>query len=247
METVYFLAFTKVRAVLQNRELRFNLRILLCSLLCPVPQHYFLFKECYPVPLPAAAWYGVLGHILQPSTPTCGNGRLDRGIQTCLQNKPKEVVLLFCFRPPYIRSPAYPSQSGAGGRPMFSSQHPNYGNSQAPMMHQPDQYGQVATYPDSLRDLGVFFKLLMNVPPGCKSNTQNKTVKDLKGNPSPRGLSCCLFLFVSGFLFVLLFCFSVFLMVLYCGSSVAACMLTPRPIVSAWLSACLLSFVPERE
>ncbi|XP_029799976.1 AT-rich interactive domain-containing protein 1B isoform X3 [Suricata suricatta] len=45
-------------------------------------------------------------------------------------------------RPPYIRSPAYPSQSGAGGRPMFSSQHPNYGNSQAPMMHQPDQYGQ---------------------------------------------------------------------------------------------------------
>ncbi|XP_044145033.1 AT-rich interactive domain-containing protein 1B isoform X7 [Bufo gargarizans] len=45
-------------------------------------------------------------------------------------------------RPPYIRSPAYPSQSGAGGRPMFSSQHPNYGNSQVPMMHQPDQYGQ---------------------------------------------------------------------------------------------------------
>ncbi|XP_047275109.1 AT-rich interactive domain-containing protein 1B isoform X28 [Homo sapiens] len=45
-------------------------------------------------------------------------------------------------RPPYIRSPAYPSQSGAGGRPMFSSQHPNYGNSQAPMVHQPDQYGQ---------------------------------------------------------------------------------------------------------
>nr|XP_012307130.1 AT-rich interactive domain-containing protein 1B isoform X3 [Aotus nancymaae] len=45
-------------------------------------------------------------------------------------------------RPPYIRSPAYPSQSGAGGRPMFSSQHPNYGNSQAPMAHQPDQYGQ---------------------------------------------------------------------------------------------------------
>ncbi|KAK2114582.1 hypothetical protein P7K49_008848 [Saguinus oedipus] len=24
---------------------------------------------------------------------------------------------------------------------MFSSQHPNYGNSQAPMAHQPDQYG----------------------------------------------------------------------------------------------------------
>ncbi|XP_066452177.1 AT-rich interactive domain-containing protein 1B isoform X12 [Eleutherodactylus coqui] len=45
-------------------------------------------------------------------------------------------------RPPYIRSPAYPSQSGAGGRPMFSSQHPNYGNSQVPLMHQPDQYGQ---------------------------------------------------------------------------------------------------------
>ncbi|XP_070589876.1 AT-rich interactive domain-containing protein 1B isoform X5 [Erythrolamprus reginae] len=45
-------------------------------------------------------------------------------------------------RPPYIRSPAYPSQSGAGGRPMFSSQHPNYGNAQGPMMHQPDQYGQ---------------------------------------------------------------------------------------------------------
>ncbi|XP_056423049.1 AT-rich interactive domain-containing protein 1B isoform X10 [Hyla sarda] len=45
-------------------------------------------------------------------------------------------------RPPYIRSPSYPSQSGAGGRPMFSSQHPNYGNSQVPMMHQPDQYGQ---------------------------------------------------------------------------------------------------------
>ncbi|XP_044278152.1 AT-rich interactive domain-containing protein 1B isoform X6 [Varanus komodoensis] len=45
-------------------------------------------------------------------------------------------------RPPYIRSPAYPSQSGAGGRPMFSSQHPNYGNAQAPMIHQPDQYGQ---------------------------------------------------------------------------------------------------------
>ncbi|XP_075780625.1 AT-rich interactive domain-containing protein 1B isoform X11 [Pelodiscus sinensis] len=45
-------------------------------------------------------------------------------------------------RPPYIRSPAYPSQSGAGGRPMFSSQHPNYGSAQAPMMHQPDQYGQ---------------------------------------------------------------------------------------------------------
>ncbi|XP_066472056.1 AT-rich interactive domain-containing protein 1B isoform X3 [Tiliqua scincoides] len=45
-------------------------------------------------------------------------------------------------RPPYIRSPAYPSQSGAGGRPMFSSQHPNYGNAQVPMMHQPDQYGQ---------------------------------------------------------------------------------------------------------
>ncbi|XP_075059484.1 AT-rich interactive domain-containing protein 1B isoform X2 [Mixophyes fleayi] len=45
-------------------------------------------------------------------------------------------------RPPYIRSPAYPSQSGAGGRPLFSSQHPNYGNTQVPMMHQPDQYGQ---------------------------------------------------------------------------------------------------------
>ncbi|XP_048661877.1 AT-rich interactive domain-containing protein 1B isoform X6 [Marmota marmota marmota] len=45
-------------------------------------------------------------------------------------------------RPPHIRSPAYPSQSGAGGRPMFSSQHPNYGSSQAPMMHQADQYGQ---------------------------------------------------------------------------------------------------------
>ncbi|XP_018118573.1 AT-rich interactive domain-containing protein 1B isoform X3 [Xenopus laevis] len=45
-------------------------------------------------------------------------------------------------RPPYIRSPAYPSQSGAGGRPMFSSQHPNYGNTQVSMMHQTDQYGQ---------------------------------------------------------------------------------------------------------
>lgn len=58
-----------------------------------------------------------------------------------VQYKSKEAVLLFCFRPPYIRSPAYPSQSGAGGRPMFSSQHPNYGNAQVPMMHQPDQYG----------------------------------------------------------------------------------------------------------
>ncbi|XP_041420391.1 AT-rich interactive domain-containing protein 1B isoform X7 [Xenopus laevis] len=45
-------------------------------------------------------------------------------------------------RPPYIRSPTYPSQSGAGGRPMFSSQHPSYGNAQVSMMHQTDQYGQ---------------------------------------------------------------------------------------------------------
>ncbi|XP_073441849.1 AT-rich interactive domain-containing protein 1B isoform X9 [Dendrobates tinctorius] len=45
-------------------------------------------------------------------------------------------------RPPYIRSPVYLSQPVAAGRPMFSSQHPNYGNSQIPMMHQPDQYGQ---------------------------------------------------------------------------------------------------------
>lgn len=141
METVYFSAFTKVTAVLQNHELRFNLRILLCSLLCPVPQHYFLFKGRYPVPLPGSC---VVRSIRTHSVALHAyvwkrqNGQ---GVQTCLQNKSKEAVLLFCFRPPYIRSPAYPSQSGAGGRPMFSSQHPNYGNSQAPMMHQPDQYG----------------------------------------------------------------------------------------------------------
>ncbi|XP_067900890.1 AT-rich interactive domain-containing protein 1B isoform X4 [Heterodontus francisci] len=46
-------------------------------------------------------------------------------------------------RPPYIRSPGYPSQTGPGGRPVFPPQHPNYGNTQAPMMYQPDQYGQV--------------------------------------------------------------------------------------------------------
>ncbi|XP_060061238.1 AT-rich interactive domain-containing protein 1B isoform X3 [Erinaceus europaeus] len=45
-------------------------------------------------------------------------------------------------RPPYVRLPAYPSQPGAGGRPLFPSQHPNYGNSQASLVHQPDQYGQ---------------------------------------------------------------------------------------------------------
>ncbi|XP_043919436.1 AT-rich interactive domain-containing protein 1B isoform X2 [Protopterus annectens] len=45
-------------------------------------------------------------------------------------------------RPSYVRSPAHPSQSGPGVRHMFPSQHPNYGNAQAPMMHQPDQYGQ---------------------------------------------------------------------------------------------------------
>uniref|UniRef100_UPI00398E7061 AT-rich interactive domain-containing protein 1B isoform X4 n=1 Tax=Pristiophorus japonicus TaxID=55135 RepID=UPI00398E7061 len=45
-------------------------------------------------------------------------------------------------RPPYIRSPGYPSQTGPGGRPVFPPQHPNYGNTQAPMMYQPDQYGQ---------------------------------------------------------------------------------------------------------
>ncbi|XP_029452574.1 AT-rich interactive domain-containing protein 1B isoform X1 [Rhinatrema bivittatum] len=49
-------------------------------------------------------------------------------------------------RPPYIRSPAYPSQSGAGGCPMFPSQQSNYGSAQAPMLHQPDQYGQ-ASFP----------------------------------------------------------------------------------------------------
>ncbi|XP_048457479.1 AT-rich interactive domain-containing protein 1B-like isoform X3 [Rhincodon typus] len=45
-------------------------------------------------------------------------------------------------RPPYIRSPGFPSQTGPGGRPVFPPQHPNYGNTQAPMMYQPDQYGQ---------------------------------------------------------------------------------------------------------
>lgn len=151
-----------------------------------------------------------------------------RGIHTCLQNKPKEVVLLFCFRPPYIRSPAYPSQSGAGGRPMFSSQHPNYGNSQAPMMHQPDQYGQVATYPDLLRDLGIFFfKPLMTVPSGCERNTQNEKAKDPRGNPSQRGLSFCFFLFVSGFLFVL-FCFVFHSYERFRGSVVEPCMPSPR-------------------
>ncbi|XP_062912086.1 AT-rich interactive domain-containing protein 1B isoform X1 [Mobula hypostoma] len=45
-------------------------------------------------------------------------------------------------RPPYIRSPGYPSQTGPGGRPVFPPQHPNYGNTQAPLMYQPDQYGQ---------------------------------------------------------------------------------------------------------
>lgn len=54
METVHFLAFTKVKAILQNHEPRHNLRILLCSLLCLVPQPYFLFKERYPVPLPGS-------------------------------------------------------------------------------------------------------------------------------------------------------------------------------------------------
>lgn len=108
---------------------------------CPVPQHCFLFKGCYPVPPPGScAVRSVMTHsvALHAYVWKRQNGQ---GVQTCLQNKSKEVVLLFCFRPPYIRSPAYPSQSGAGGRPMFSSQHPNYGNSQAPMMHQPDQYG----------------------------------------------------------------------------------------------------------
>ncbi|XP_032880949.1 AT-rich interactive domain-containing protein 1B isoform X6 [Amblyraja radiata] len=45
-------------------------------------------------------------------------------------------------RPPYIRSPGYPSQTGPGGRPVFPPQHPNYGNTRAPLMYQPDQYGQ---------------------------------------------------------------------------------------------------------
>ncbi|XP_069787721.1 AT-rich interactive domain-containing protein 1B-like isoform X2 [Narcine bancroftii] len=45
-------------------------------------------------------------------------------------------------RLPYIRSPGYPSQTGPGGRPVFPPQHPNYGNTQAPLMYQPDQYGQ---------------------------------------------------------------------------------------------------------
>ncbi|XP_067845206.1 AT-rich interactive domain-containing protein 1B-like isoform X4 [Heptranchias perlo] len=45
-------------------------------------------------------------------------------------------------RLPYIRSPGYPSQTGPGGRPVFPPQHPNYGNTQALMMYQPDQYGQ---------------------------------------------------------------------------------------------------------
>uniref|UniRef100_A0A8B9J3A9 AT-rich interaction domain 1B n=1 Tax=Amazona collaria TaxID=241587 RepID=A0A8B9J3A9_9PSIT len=36
---------------------------------------------------------------------------------------------------------AYPGQSGSGRCPVFSSQHPNYDSTQAPLMHQPDQYG----------------------------------------------------------------------------------------------------------
>lgn len=66
------------------------------------------------------------------------------------------------------------------------------------------------------------------MPSGCKSNTQNKKMKDLKGNPSRRGLSFCLFLFVLGFSFVL-FCF-----VFHCwpcGGLVAACMPSPGSVL----------------
>ncbi|XP_041105348.1 AT-rich interactive domain-containing protein 1B-like isoform X3 [Polyodon spathula] len=44
----------------------------------------------------------------------------------------------------YVKSPVYPSQAGSGGRAVFMQQHPNY--SQAPMVHQPDQYRQ-SSYP----------------------------------------------------------------------------------------------------
>lgn len=47
---------------------------------------------------------------------------------------------LFCFRPPYIKFLAYPSQSGAGRCPVFFSQHANTGCAQIPLRHQPDQY-----------------------------------------------------------------------------------------------------------
>ncbi|XP_058879464.1 AT-rich interactive domain-containing protein 1B isoform X2 [Acipenser ruthenus] len=46
----------------------------------------------------------------------------------------------------YVKSPVYPSQAGSGGQGMFMQQHPNYVNSQAPIMHQPDQYRQ-SSYP----------------------------------------------------------------------------------------------------
>lgn len=88
-----------------------------------------------------------------------------------IPSKSKEAVLLFCFRPPYIRSPAYPSQAGAGGRPMFSSQHPTYGNTEAPVMHQPGQYQQVAIQTGlAVRPWHFFFLMFMNMPSGSWRN-----------------------------------------------------------------------------
>lgn len=82
------------------------------------------------------------------------------------------------------------------------------------------------------------------MPSGCKRNTQSRSVKDLREDPSQRGLSFIYFV-CFGFLFVLFVSFF-HLPRQYCGSLVETCMSPPRSclcMASAWL----LSFVPERE
>ncbi|XP_078504741.1 AT-rich interactive domain-containing protein 1B isoform X2 [Lissotriton helveticus] len=80
-------------------------------------------------------------------------------------------------RPPYTRSPAYPSQSGAGGRAIFPSQHPNYVNAQSPMMHQPDQYGQ-SNFPGTNQS-----GMMGSNSPYSQSMNNNSSMMNQQGSP----------------------------------------------------------------
>lgn len=64
METVYFLAFPKVRELcFRTLKLRSDLGIFSLSFaLSPTP----FFKNYFPAPLPVATWCRVLRHILEP-------------------------------------------------------------------------------------------------------------------------------------------------------------------------------------
>lgn len=81
------------------------------------------------------------GYSCKSSRLTYGRNVLDNGSDLWYRTNPERLFFRSASGHHTLGHLLIPASLGLADTPVFSSQHPNYGSTQAPLVHQPDHYG----------------------------------------------------------------------------------------------------------